>query len=180
MTLVALALLCAPRRARAEDPRIAREEDPRIAREEEGEKPFTIGAKPAWYVLAGVTTGHTLLARDRGGYVGGEASVVRLAAGGRFLGFYGDGYHDIGAARTYATGGVELGYKLLGIDGGAAARFGADRPEWGFAARIFLGVGFLSVYGRYAYFLEALGPKNDLVLQVGALVKVPFKVWGFQ
>lgn len=152
---------------------------PLVGRAEEA-KPFTIGPTSAWYLMAGVTTGGTMVARDRGGYVGGEASLVRLGRGGRFFGFYGDGYHDIGAARTYATTGIELGYKFIGIDGGAAARFGADRPEWGLTGRLFAGIGILSVYGRYAHFIEALGSHNEHVVQVGALVKIPIKVWGME
>lgn len=149
------------------------------ARAEE-KSPFQIGPKPAWYVLGGVTTGGTLVARDRGGYVGGEASVVRLGSGGRFFGFYGDGYQDIGAKRTYTTAGLELGWKFIGIDGGAATRFGADRPEWGLTGRLFLGVGIVSLYGRYAYFFDALGTHEANVVQVGALVKIPIKVWGLE
>ncbi|MBX3220632.1 MAG: hypothetical protein KF795_08945 [Labilithrix sp.] len=152
---------------------------PRTARAAE-EQPFAIGPKSVWYLLGGVTTGGTLLAKDRGGYVGGEASLVRLGRAGRFFGFYGDGYYDFGAKRTYTTAGFELGYKLIGIDGGAAARLGGDRPEWGPTGRLFIGVGILSAYGRYAYFIDALGANNAHVVQVGALVKVPMKVWGLE
>ena len=161
--LAVLLLLLVPATAHAEDP-----------------PPFTIGAKPAWYLLAGVTTGATTVAHDRGGYVGGEASLVRLGAAGRYFGFYGDGYHDIGAARTYATLGPELGYKIVGIDLGGATRLGGARAEWGATGRLFLSVGVVSVYGRYAYFIDSLGHDNEHVVQIGALVKIPFKIWGVQ
>ena len=162
--LASLPLLIAlvPANARAEDP------------------PFTIGTKPAWYLLAGVTTGATTVAHDRGGYVGGEASLVRLGQGGRYLGFYGDGYHDIGASRTYATLGPELGWKFLGVDLGGATRLGGNRAEWGATGRLFLSVGIVAIYGRYAYFVDSLGKDNDHVVQIGALVKIPFKIWGVQ
>jgi hypothetical protein len=97
---------------------------------------------------------------------------------GRFVGVYGDGYHDFGAHRTYATTGVELGYRFLGVDGGGAVRLGGDRAEWGPTGRLFLTLGIVSLYGRYAYFPEALGAKNDHVVQIGCLVKLPFHVWG--
>ncbi len=146
--------------------------------DEKNEKPaFTIGSSPAWYLMGGVTGGGTLVARDRGGYVGGELSLVRLREG-RFVGLYGDGYYDFGINRTYTTGGLELGYKFLGIDGGAAARFGGSRPEWGAAGRLFVTVGLLSIYGRYAYFPEPLRADNDHVVQIGALLKLPFAAWG--
>lgn len=152
---------------------------PGVAAAEE-QQPFSIGTKPAWYVLAGVTTGASLVATDRGGYVGGELSVARLGQGGRYVGLYGDGYHDIGAGRTYATLGPEIGWKFLGIDAGAASRFGARRPEWGATGRLFLSVGVVTVYGRYAYFVDSLGRDNDHVVQVGALVKIPIKIWGLE
>lgn len=143
-------------------------------------EPFKLGAQPAWYLLGGVTSGATMLAHDRGGYVGGELSLARLGRGGRFVGLYGDGYYDIGAKRTYATLGPELGYKIVGIDGGLATRFGAERIEWGGTGRVFVTVGVLAIYARYAYFGESLGRNNDNVLQVGALVKLPVKVWGIE
>jgi hypothetical protein len=152
---------------------------PRVGHAAE-EPAFSIGPRSAWYLLGGVTTGDTMVARERGGYVGGEASLVRLGGAGRFAGVYGDGYHDVGAGRTYATAGVELGYKLVGIDGGVATRLGGDRPEWGPTGRLFFGVGIVSVYGRYAHFVESLGTSNANVLQVGALVKIPIKVWGLE
>jgi len=145
----------------------------------EGE-PFELGAQPAWYLLGGVTSGATMLATNRGGYVGGELSLARLGRGGRFVGLYGDGYYDIGAKRTYATLGPEIGYKFVGIDGGVATRFGASRVEWGGTGRVFVTIGVLAIYARYAYFGESLGRDNDNVLQVGALVKLPVKVWGIE
>lgn len=129
---------------------------------------FTIGARPAWYVLGGVTGGATVTS-DRGGYVGGELSVARLNEG-RWFGLYGDGYYDFGIKRTYTTGGIELGYKMFGIDAGGAARFGGDKVEPGLTGRLFVTVGILSIYGRYAWF-DAL--RNDHVVQVGALLKLP-------
>jgi hypothetical protein len=138
------------------------------AGEEEEPAPFTIGSKPAWYVMGGLTSGATVT-EHRGGYVGGELSVVRLR-NSRFVGFYADGYYDLGIHRTYTTGGFELGYKFVGIDGGAAARFGGDKVDPGLTGRLFFTVGVFSLYARYAYFDAA---QNDHVVQVGALLKLP-------
>ncbi len=148
-----------------------------VAPRSDGREPFSIGAKPAWFLLGGVTTGGTLVTHDRGFYVGGELSLVRLREG-RFVGLYGDGYYDFGIHRTYTTAGVELGYKLLGIDGGAAARVGGDRIEWGPTGRLFIGLGLVSLYIRYAYFPEPLAVGNDHVLQIGALLKLPLFATG--
>jgi hypothetical protein len=139
--------------------------------------PFTIGSKPGWFVAGGVTTGGTVVTHERGGYVGGELSAVRLHEG-RFVGLYGDGYYDVGAGRTYATSGIELGYKFLGFDGGAAARIGGERVEWGPTGRLFVTVGILSLYVRYAYFADSLVAANEQVVQIGGLFKLPLAAWG--
>jgi len=147
------------------------------AQEEEQQQAFTIGSLPAYFVSGGLTTGASLLAEDGGYFLGGELSVLRLHRGW-LLGLYGDGYHDFGAERTYGTAGVELGYKLVGIDGGAAARFGSDDVAFGPTGRLFVTVGILSVYGRYAYFHELQRSDNDHLIQVGALLKFPLAAWG--
>lgn len=147
------------------------------ARAGEGDPAFTIGARPAWYVMGGLTTGGTIVTHDRGWYVGGELSVVRLREG-KFIGLYGDGYYEFGINRTYATSGIELGYKILGIDGGGAARIGGRHIEWGPTGRLFVSLGILTLYARYAYFYETLRADNDHVVQIGGLLKFPFAAWG--
>jgi hypothetical protein len=127
--------------------------------------------------MGGVTSGGTLVAHDRGGYIGGELSLVKLREGW-FDGLYGDAYYDLGARRTYATTGVELGYRFLGIDGGGAARLGGERLEVGPTGRVFVTVGILSIYGRYAYFVDPQVAGNDHVIQIGGLFKLPFAAWG--
>jgi hypothetical protein len=180
-----LALTCAfasafanAREARADDSRIENKPAEDHVSAVEQKSPFTIGTKPVWYLMSGVTTGGTIAAHDRGGYVGGEASIVRLSNAGRFFGFYGDGYYDFGIERSYATTGVELGYKFLGIDGGGASRIGSGRVEWGATGRLFLTVGVISIYGRYAIFPDPIIQGNEHIVQIGALVKIPFAIWG--
>jgi hypothetical protein len=147
------------------------------ARAEEEKPAFTIGSKPAWFVTGGLTTGGTVVTHDRGWYLGGELSLVRLHRG-TFMGLYGDGYYDFGAARTYSTGGIELGHKFLGIDGGGAVRIGGDHLEWGPTGRVFITLGILALYARYAYFYEPERSGNDHVVQIGGLLKFPFAAWG--
>ena len=140
---------------------------------EEREPAFSIGPKPAWYVLGGVTGGGTLVA-DGSGYLGGELSIARLEAA-RFVGIYGDGYYDFGAKRTYTTVGPEIGWRFVGIDAGGAARLGGSRAEFGVTGRVFLTVGLVAIYARYAYFPDPLRVDNDHVIQIGGLFKLPFR-----
>lgn len=149
--------VAAPRRAAADDP------------------PFTIGSRPAWFVLGGVTSGGTVAFADRGAYVGGELSVARLRDG-NYVGFYADGYYDWGADGTYVTGGFELGRRFIGIDGGAALRFAGGERDLGVTGRLGVGVGMVGLYARYAYFGEAM--TDEHVLQVGIALKLPLLTIG--
>ncbi len=138
---------------------------------------FSIGAQPAWFVTAGVTAGGTVATGARGGFAGGDVSLVRLREA-RFLGLYVDAYYDFGVDGTYLTAGPEAGWIrrsrsfpiALGIDGGGAVR---RTDEWSFGAtgRVFVTfLGLLSIYGRYAY-LDAA--EDDHVVQVGLTFKMP-------
>jgi hypothetical protein len=156
LPIVAVLGATAPRRAAADD------------------APFTIGSRPAWFVLGGITAGGTIALAERGLLVGGEVSVARLRDG-VFLGGYADGYHDWGVGGTYVTGGPELGYKLLSIDGGAALRLANGDTELGVTGRISVGIGMVSLYGRYAYF-DATTDAH--VIQVGLMLKLPVMTIG--
>lgn len=145
---------------------------PRVAAADD--QAFSIGSKPVWFVLAGLTTGGTIALADRGALVGGELSVVRLRDG-KFVGLYADGYYDWGAGGTYITAGPELGYQLLAIDGGAALRMAGGETELGVTGRLSVGIGMVSVYGRYAYFDTMV---DDHVIQIGLLLKLPLTTFG--
>ena len=138
---------------------------------------FSIGSDPAWFVLGGGTGGGTVATGDRGGFVGGELSVVRVREA-RFLGLYVDGYYDFGVDGTYVTAGPELGWIRrsptfpigFGIDGGGALRH-TDDTAYGATGRVFVTFfGTLSLYGRYVY-LDA--EEDDHVVQVGMTFKFP-------
>lgn len=134
--------------------------------------PFTIGSRPAWLLLGGVTTGGTVALGDRGALVGGELSLARLRDGD-FIGAYADGYYDWGAHGTYATAGLELGRKLLGLDGGLALRFAGGARDVGFTGRVTIGLGVAGVYARFAHFTGAMAHEGENVLQVGLVLKLP-------
>lgn len=138
---------------------------------------FSIGARPAWFVTAGATGGGTVAVDARGGFVGGELSLVRVVER-RFVGLYADAYYDFGVDGTYVTAGPELGLirrsrtlpLALGIDGGGVLRV-ADDTAYGVTGRVFVTVeGSLSIFGRYA-FVDA--DEDDHVVQVGVTLKFP-------
>lgn len=131
---------------------------------------FTIGSRPAWLLLGGLTTGGTIALADRGALVGGELSLARLREAS-FVGFYADAYHDWGAGGAYVTGGLEAGHKLVGIDAGAALRFADGDRALGAAGRVTLGLGVAGIYARYLYFPDAR--EDDHVLQLGLVLKLP-------
>jgi hypothetical protein len=130
--------------------------------------PFTIGESyPAYFILGGVSTGYTV-AGDRGAFVGGELSLVRLVDA-HYLGLYADGMYDWGFHGAFTSGGVELGYKLIGLDGGIAMR-SLDGTDVGFTGRFYVGAGVFALYFRYSHF-DSMTDRN--LYQVGALVKFP-------
>ena len=135
---------------------------------------FAIGSSPTYVVLGGATTGGTVALSDRGYFLGGELSVARLRAGNT-VGLYADGYYDWGVNATYATGGIELGHKLFGIDGGVAARFASGNTDVGFSGRLYVGLGVFSLYGRYMHFSSMT---EDNVIQVGIELKLPLATFG--
>jgi hypothetical protein len=134
--------------------------------------PFTIGSRPAWFVTAGGTGGGTVT-EARGGFVGGELSLVRVVDN-RMLGLYADAYYDFGADGTYVTLGPELGLIrrsralpiALGIDGGGVVRFADDRA-FGATGRVFVAfAGTVALFARYAYV-------DEHVVQLGMTFKFP-------
>jgi hypothetical protein len=138
--------------------------------------PFTIGAQPSWVLLGGVSTGATVALADRGYLLGGELSLARLREANH-IGIYADGYYDWGTGGAYTTAGIELGRKILGLDGGVALRFAGQR-ETGFTGRISFGVGVFSIYGRFLHFVSDTATMNENVIQVGVQLKLPLKSFG--
>ncbi|MFN3197144.1 MAG: hypothetical protein ACE366_01830 [Bradymonadia bacterium] len=150
--LVTLLLTTAPRPAQAD------------------EVPFSFGPEAGWQLLGGLTTGVGFGDPDLGGYVGGELSLNRLNES-LWFGLYGDALYDFGPDSTMLTVGPQLGYSVLGIDGGLAARHGDGEWLLGPQGRVLLSLGFFSLYGRLALFDD---DGDDIqVWQVGMLLKMP-------
>jgi hypothetical protein len=146
------------------------------AKADTGPPAFHIGPTAMWVILGGLTTGGTVALSDKGYFVGGEVSAACLRVD-NFFGIYADGYYDWGANGTYVTGGIEVGHKFIGLDGGAAVRFDTE-TRVGLAGRVSFGVGVAQIYVRYMHFPTRIGAMpipNDDVLQVGLELKLPFK-----
>jgi hypothetical protein len=131
--------------------------------------PFTIGTKPAWFALGGLSTGVTFAGTDDiGAAIGGELSVARLRDQ-RFVGGYLEGLYDFALDSATVGGGLELGWKVLAVDVGALARR-LDDPQLAVSGRLCASVGLFSLCGRYARF-DASEDRD--VVQVGLLLKLP-------
>ncbi|MEM9489743.1 MAG: hypothetical protein AAGC55_11395 [Myxococcota bacterium] len=144
----------------------------------DSDKGFEIGAKPAWFLMAGLTSGGTVAVDDRGAFVGGEMSVSRLK-NASYLGIYADGYYDFGPDGWYLTAGPLLGKvrrsaftpTALGLDGGVAVRFADGDSQLGGTIRgSFIVTGAVSLYARYLHFGTS---DNEQIVQVGITFKYP-------
>ncbi|MFP4598663.1 MAG: hypothetical protein ACLFVJ_10455 [Persicimonas sp.] len=132
------------------------------------EPAFEFGPVPGWQVLGGVNGGGSFGSPGGGGFAGAELSVSRLMSGW-WTGAYVDGVYDFGHSAATVTAGPEVGYGVLGLDGGAAARFAADGPDWGPQARLLVTAGVFSVFGRYTYLTDS----DAHIGQAGVLFKLP-------
>ncbi len=139
---------------------------------DEPEEPFAFGYESELFVLGGLSAGGSFGSAGGGGFVGYELSMVWLKSAA-WGGLFGDIVYDFGQSAATVVVGPEFGYGFLGIDGGAAFRFGfADETEVGVQGRLLLTLTTFSIFGRYGYFPDSVGGTH--VGQVGILLKMPF------
>jgi hypothetical protein len=132
---------------------------------------FDFGNETQAFVLTGLTTGGSFGSLGGGYYLGGEVSAAWLFEG-VWGGVYADAAYDFGQGATTVSLGPEVGWMVLGLDGGLAARFGRQPdPELGFHVRGMLALGLFSLYGRYGGWPGAGGVEH--VGQVGITLKFP-------
>jgi hypothetical protein len=134
-------------------------------------QPIEIGTQAGWQLLGGLTSGVSFdgfgASRvDTGGYLGGELSLNRLHHR-TWMGLYGDAFYEFGQSATYLTAGPQLGYALIGVDGGLAFRTGDNDPTFGYTARLLLAAAFVDLYGRVFLF------DGEDHWQVGLMLKMP-------
>jgi hypothetical protein len=133
----------------------------------DGEAAFDFGPEPGWQLMAGPSLVGGFGSAGGGFVPGLELSLNRLNEG-VWAGGYVDAGWDLGQDAALVTGGPQLGWAFVGLDGGLAARFGEER-ELGGAGRLLITFGFLSLHGRYIYLPGA----GEHLGQVGVTFKLP-------
>ncbi|MGZ5969463.1 MAG: hypothetical protein ACXWP4_17445 [Polyangiales bacterium] len=122
----------------------------------------------AWYASPGVDIG---IATGRSAktsvVLGGELSFVRFPIGERtWIGGYVDGLRDFGKDRTRFSLGPEIGWGVLGLDGGVRTSIG-DGTRVGWTIRPMLSFVRVHLYTRLSHDGEGTGT------EVGLLFKFP-------
>lgn len=134
------------------------------------------------FVSAGVNLGAALHEGNNGFLLGGELSIPFVRASGgdpegdmrsRYLwaGLYTDVARDFAIDATRFTIGPEIGYSIVGLDGGFVHQFG-DAAVSGYAIRPVVTIGFATAYFRHERFSD--GTTNEF----GVLLKFPAKIFG--
>lgn len=137
---------------------------------------FTLGHESAWFLMGGAMGGGSFGSPGGGGFAGGELSLAWTRSG-VWAGLYGDASYDFGHGATTLTLGPELGWLLLGLDGGLGVRLGrSDQAELGAQVRGLLTLGNVALFGRYGHWPGSARDKH--VGQVGVLLKLP--LWASQ
>lgn len=128
--------------------------------------------------LGGVVLGKSFNKQADDGFVlGGELSfaVTHVKDTKSFLpetiwyGAYVDVIHDYGADQTRASIGPELGFMMVGVDGGLLVQLSDDRRV-GFTMRPVVTFGVLTVYARHNRFADSM-PDNK-TWEAGVLIKL--------
>jgi hypothetical protein len=123
-----------------------------------------------WFLPVGLTaagTAHPKL--PTASTIGGEASVVAFPVGdGNWIGGYVDVVHELGNDLTRISVGPEMGFTLVGVDGGLVIQHSERGTRYGGAVRPMLSFSFLTVYGRWGWLAD-----DERFREIGLLLKFP-------
>ena len=89
-------------------------------------------------------------------------------------GLYADVTRDFAADFTRMSIGPELGFTMLGVDGGLLAQLGDDN-RFGWTVRPVLTIGVISLYWRHGQFRDEM--PNASFNEIGVLLKWGRPVW---
>lgn len=104
--------------------------------------------------------------------LGAEASVVAFPVGpAMWAGGYADLLYEFRNDRTRASFGPELGFTLIGVDGGVVVQSSANGTHWGGVVRPMLTIGLLSVFARFGWLED-----DERFVEIGALAKFPIQL----
>jgi hypothetical protein len=131
----------------------------------------------SWYLPAGISIGsglHPELGPSL--LMGAELSVARLSSSWLWYGLYAEGLYDLGTKSWRPGGGLELGYRYIGLDAGYLVSLAAgERMRHGLSVRPMVTTGLITVYGRLGLLVT---DGTDTYGEIGALIKYPFDLDG--
>jgi hypothetical protein len=125
-----------------------------------------------WWVPVGINLG--LSAHEdaaNGTLIGAEASIVHVAGaeGAGWFGAYADVRYDTGPDAIRLSIGPELGYTIVGVDGGMLIDRDGGGTHFGYTGRALLTIGVIGLYVRVNYVPDPAGTSIDF----GVLLKLP-------
>jgi hypothetical protein len=133
--------------------------------------------RASFNALGGIVLGKSFNEQADDGFVlGGELSFVvthvkdnkSLVPEMIWYGAYADVIHDYGSDQTRASIGPEVGFMMVGVDGGLLAQL-SDESRVGFTIRPVVTFGVLALYVRHNRFADSL-PDNK-TWEAGVLIK---------
>jgi hypothetical protein len=163
------AVVTAPRAQRVASPPAASVRNPRV---DGSEVPWV---HPGWYLPVGIDAGVAFLRGSAGAILGVEASVVHIDRRNAWLGAYAEAAYLTNEGATRFSIGPEVGFLILGLDGGFLDVVDHGNSLVGFTLRPMLTFGVLAVYGRWDHTFSNGGEDGG---QIGILVKVPVPLSG--
>ncbi len=126
------------------------------------------------FLPTGINLGGSIDRIGGSGFVlGGETSVVAHDGNWLWYGGYLDANHDFGASETRLSIGPELGYTVLGLDGGYMLLLDGGAAKHALVVRPVLTLGILSGYFRSGWLLDGQG---DWFGEAGVLLKYPIPI----
>ena len=143
---------------------------PGVARAEPG--PWLTG----WYAPSHLTVGASIHPERSNGLVLGLQQSLVYQVGPRaswWGGLSAEALHDFGPSWTRLSLGPEVGYGVIGLDGGFFAVRRDGKNEAGLQGRVVLSIGVIEVYGRVG---EVMGEQRFRFGEVGLGLGWPWSI----
>lgn len=140
------------------------------------DSPLTIPR--GWYISPGLPFAAVVRDGGLGFATGAEVSVagyevIGPPGHGWWTGIYADAVQDFGAKSWRASIGPELGYAVVGVDGGLLLERRDGRLHEGMCIRPLLTIGIISVYGRGGWLP---GAASAVFGEAGVVLKMPINI----